>query len=48
MRRSAMSAIGPGRVKTRSVMLVCGVGGDAGGIVQFGAANSAESICADA
>ncbi len=38
----------PGRVKTRSVMLVCGVGGDAGGIVQFGAANSAESICADA
>jgi hypothetical protein len=43
-----MSAIGAGRVKTRSVLFVGGVSGDPGGIVRLGAANSAELIRADA
>jgi hypothetical protein len=43
-----MSALGPGCVKTRSVMLMGGVSGDAGGIVRLGAANLAESVRADA
>ena len=46
--RSAMSLMGPGRVKTRSVLFVGGVSGDPGGIVRLGAANSAELDRADA
>ena len=44
----AMSEMGPGRVKTRSVLFVSGVSGDPGGIVRFGAANSVELVRADA
>jgi hypothetical protein len=43
-----MSLVGPGRVKTRSVLFVGGVSGDPGGIVRLGAANSAELVRADA
>src|ERR1035437_8372621 len=43
-----MSLMGPGRVKTRSVLFVGGVSGDPGGIVRLGAANSAELVRADA
>jgi hypothetical protein len=43
-----LSVVGPGRVKTRSVLFVGGVSGDPGGIVRLGAANSAELVRADA
>jgi len=43
-----MSAMGPGRVKTRSVLFVGGVSRDPGGIVRLGAANSAELVRANA
>jgi hypothetical protein len=43
-----MSLMGPACVKTRSVMLVDGVGGDVGWMMRLGAINSAESIREDA
>jgi hypothetical protein len=43
-----MTALRPGRVKTRSVLSVGGVSGDPGRIGRLGAANSAESVREDA
>jgi hypothetical protein len=45
---NGLASMGPGRVKTRSVLLVGGVSGDPGRIARLGAANSAESVREDA
>jgi len=46
--KGGRAAYDPACVKTRSVMLVDGVTGDAGWIMRPGATNSAESIREDA